>query len=57
MTLVSGLTAWVSQGPFQAILESLQPGQEWLFPGLSSGHLSTKTVFLCFRRLNFDPPI
>ena len=36
--------ARVSQDTLQAIRESLQPGQEWLFPGRSSGHLSTKTV-------------
>jgi site-specific recombinase XerD len=29
----------------------LQPGQEWLFPGRSSGHLSTKTVLRTIDRL------
>ena len=36
--------ARVSQTTLQAIKENLQSGQEWLFPGRSSGHLSTKTV-------------
>jgi integrase/recombinase XerC len=43
--------ARVSQDTLQAIRESLQPGQEWLFPGRSSGHLSTKTVLRTIGRL------
>jgi len=43
--------ARLSQGTLQAIQESLQPGQEWLFPGRSSGHLSTKTVLRTIDRL------
>ena len=43
--------ARVSQGTLQAIRESLQPGQKWLFPGRSSGHLSTKTVLRTIDRL------
>ncbi|MEI6104332.1 MAG: tyrosine-type recombinase/integrase [Methanothrix sp.] len=35
----------------QAIRESLQPGQVWLFPGRSSGHLCTKTVLRTIDRL------
>jgi site-specific recombinase XerD len=35
----------------QAIKESLQPGQEWLFPGRSNGHLCTKTVLRTIERL------
>ena len=41
----------VCQTTLQAIQESLQPGQEWLFPGRSSGHLSTKTVLRTVDRL------
>jgi hypothetical protein len=29
----------VNQATLQAIRESIQPGQEWLFPGRSNGHL------------------
>ena len=36
--------ARVSQATLQAIKESIKPGQEWLFPGRNSDHLSTKTV-------------
>jgi integrase len=43
--------ARVSQGTLQAIQESIQPGQVWLFPGRSSGHLSTKTVLRTIDRL------
>jgi len=43
--------ARVSQGTLQAIQESLQPGQKWLFPGRSSGHLCTKTVLRTIDRL------
>jgi len=43
--------ARVSQDTLRAIRESLQPGQEWLFPGRSSGHLSTKTVLRTIDRL------
>ena len=43
--------ARVSQGTLQAIQESLQPGQVWLFPGRSSGHLCTKTVLRTIDRL------
>jgi site-specific recombinase XerD len=35
----------------QAIQESIQLGQKWLFPGQSSGHLSTKTVLWTIDRL------
>ena len=35
----------------QAIKESIQPGQDWLFPGRSSGHLSTKTMLRTIDRL------
>jgi integrase len=31
--------ARVNQATLQAIRESIQPGQEWLFPGRSNGHL------------------
>ena len=41
----------VCQTTLQAIQESLQPGQEWLFPGRSSGHLCTKTVLRIVDRL------
>jgi integrase len=41
----------VCQTTLQAIRESLQPGQEWLLPGRSSGHLSTKTVLRTIDRL------
>ncbi|MGV8176047.1 MAG: tyrosine-type recombinase/integrase [Methanothrix sp.] len=43
--------ARVSQDTLQAIQESLQPDQEWLFPGRSSGHLSTKTILQTIDRL------
>ncbi|MDM7912318.1 MAG: site-specific integrase [Methanotrichaceae archaeon] len=43
--------ARVSQGTLQAIQESLQPGQKWLFPGRCNGHLSTKTVLRTIDRL------
>lgn len=43
--------ARVSQATLQAIQESLQPGQEWLFPGRCNGHLSTKTVLRAVDRL------
>jgi len=43
--------AQVSQGTLQTIQESLQPGQKWLFPGRSSGHLSIKTVLRTVDRL------
>ena len=35
----------------QVILGSLQQGQEWLFPGRNSGHLSTKTLLRTVDRL------
>jgi integrase len=41
----------VNQVTLQAIKESIQPGQEWLFPGRSKGHLSTKTVLRTIERL------
>jgi len=41
----------VGQATLQAIRESIQPGQEWLFPGRSSGKLSTKTVLRPIDRL------
>jgi integrase len=43
--------AHVCQTTLQAIKESLQPGQAWLFPGRSSGHLSTNTVLRTIDRL------
>ncbi len=43
--------ARVGQITLQAIKESIQPGQEWLFPGRSSGHLSTKTLLRTIDRL------
>ncbi len=43
--------ARVGQATLQAIQESIQPGQEWLFPGRSSGHLSAKTVLRTIDRL------
>jgi len=43
--------ARVGQTTLQAIKESIQPGQEWLFPGRSSGHLSTKTLLRTIDRL------
>ncbi|MFZ2473030.1 MAG: hypothetical protein WAW52_13965 [Methanothrix sp.] len=43
--------ARVSQGTLQAIQESIQLGQKWLFPGQSSGYLSTKTVLWTIDRL------
>ena len=49
--LKQATSARVSQGTLQAIRESLQPGQVWLFPGRSSGHLSTKTVLRTIDRL------
>ena len=41
----------VSQTTLEAIQESIKPGQEWLFPGRSSGHLSIKTVQRTLDRL------
>ena len=41
--------AW--RGALQPILESIKPGQKWLFPGRSSGHLCTKTVLRTIDRL------
>ena len=35
----------------EAIKANIKPGQEWLFPGRSSGHLSTKTVLRTIDRL------
>jgi len=35
----------------QAIKESIHPSQEWLFPGRSSGHLSTKMMPRTIERL------
>jgi integrase len=43
--------ARVSQTTLQAIKDSIQPSQEWLFPGRSSGHLGTKTVLRTIDRL------
>jgi integrase len=43
--------ARVGQTTLQAIKESIQPGQEWLFPGRSSGHLRTKTLLRTIDRL------
>jgi hypothetical protein len=43
--------ARVSQGTLHAIRESIQPGQVWLFPVRSSGHLCTKTVLRTIDRL------
>ncbi|MGA9100239.1 MAG: site-specific integrase, partial [Methanotrichaceae archaeon] len=43
--------ARVSQTTLEAIRESIKPGQEWLFPGRSSGHLSIKTVQRTLDRL------
>jgi integrase/recombinase XerD len=43
--------ARMNQVTLQAIRESIQPGQEWLFPGRSNGHLSTKTVLRTIERL------
>ena len=43
--------ARVSQDTLRAIRASLQPGQEWLFPGRSSGHLSTTPVLRTIDRL------
>ena len=36
--------ARASQATMEAIREGIQLGQEWLFPGRSNGHLSTKTA-------------
>ncbi len=41
----------MSQTTLQVIRESLQPGQVWLFPDRSSGHLCTKTVLRTMGRL------
>lgn len=41
----------MSQTTLEAIRESIEPGQEWLFPGRSSGHLCTKTVQRTLDRL------
>ncbi len=41
----------MSQTTLEAIQDSIKPGQEWLFPGRSSGHLSTKTVLRTIDRL------
>jgi site-specific recombinase XerD len=41
----------VNQATLQAILETIQPSQQWLFPGRSNGHLSTKTVLRTIERL------
>lgn len=43
--------ARVSQTTLEAIRESIKPGQEWLFPGRSSGHLCTKTMQRTLDRL------
>ena len=44
--------ARVGQTTLQAIKESIRPpGQEWLFPGRTSGHLSTKTLLRTIDRL------
>lgn len=43
--------ARVSQSIVEAIKENIKPGQEWLFPGRSSGHLSTKTAQRTLDRL------
>jgi len=47
----------VSQSTLEAIKERIMPGQEWLFPGRSSGHLSTKTVQRTLDRLAKDAGI
>ena len=41
----------ISPYTLQVIKESIQPGQKWLFPGRSSGHLSTKTIQRILDRL------
>jgi len=43
--------ARASQATLEAIRESIQPGQEWLFPGRSNGRLSTKTALRAIDRL------
>jgi integrase len=43
--------ARISQTTREAIRKSIKPGQEWLFPGRSSGHLSIKTVQRTLDRL------
>jgi integrase len=43
--------ARVNQATLQAIKDNIELGQEWLFPGRSSGHLSTKTVLRTIDRL------
>jgi integrase len=43
--------ARASQATLEAIRESIQPGQEWLLPGRSNGHLSTKTALRTIDRL------
>ncbi|MFZ3148168.1 MAG: tyrosine-type recombinase/integrase [Methanothrix sp.] len=39
------------QGTLQVIRESIQPGQEWLFPSRSSGHLDIKRGLQTIDRL------
>ena len=43
------MSAWPRLAAFRG--QGIQPGQEWLFPDRSSGHLCTKTVLRTIDRL------